>query len=141
MTTHTRQKNEYKTMWIIIGIVIPLVILGLYFGVKAIIATGITKGPDHIFGDQHLKTAVALVELHKTRYGEYPRKLSDIKFKGQWDSIHTHNVYYLPSKDLTSYYIEVTRGWIGKPKDLNMPKEFWQGTGYDPSLNKSSHPK
>ena len=91
-----------------------------------------------MFGDQHLKTTVALIELHKTRYGKYPKKLSDITFTGAWDSIHTHAVYYLPSKDLSSYYVEVTRGWVGKPDNLNMPEEFWQGTGYNPSLNNNN---
>jgi hypothetical protein len=42
-------------------------------------------------------------------------------------------VSYYPNPDRTAYYIEVDRGWIGKP-DLQMPPEFWQGTGYSPRL-------
>jgi hypothetical protein len=41
------------------------------------------KGPDNMFGDQHLKTAVALIELHKVRYGKYPDSLRDLRFTGQ----------------------------------------------------------
>lgn len=123
-------------LWIILGgTVLILMCGGIYFGVKTIIESGITKGPDFLFGDQHLKTSVALIEMHKVRYGHYPAKLSEIKFLGKWDKMHLYNVYYLPSKDLQSYYVEVARGWVGKPKDLSMPKEFWQGTGYDPKLN------
>lgn len=135
------RKNNY-IKWIAFGIVVfALVVLGISVAIKAIIDSGITKGPDQMFGDQHLKTSVALIELHKTRYGKYPRKLSDIKFLGQWDNIHTQSVYYLPNKDLTSYYIDVERGWIGKPKNLTMPQEFWQGTGFDPSLKNDTQPK
>lgn len=120
--------------------VIPAILLvllacvGIFFGVRAIIDSGITKGPDHVFGDQHLKTTVALIELHKTRYGYYPEKLSDITYTGQWDSIALNSVYYIASADLTSYYIEVNRGWVGKPKELQMPDEFWQGTGFNKLL-------
>jgi hypothetical protein len=88
---------------------------------------------DNRFGDQHLKTAVALIELHKLRYGAYPESFDDLKFTGQWDQIALTNVNYRPNADRTAYYIEVRRGWIGKPT-LEMPKEFWQGTGYDPRL-------
>jgi hypothetical protein len=99
--------------------------------------SGITKGPDNLFGDQHLKTAVALIELHKVRFGRYPSSLADLKFTGAWDPIALQNVSYYPNADRTAYYIEVKRGWIGKP-DLKMPDEFWRGTGYDPSLKPKS---
>jgi hypothetical protein len=88
---------------------------------------------DNLFGDQHMKTAVALIELHKLRYGSYPASLDDLKFTGQWDQIALTNVSYYPNADHTAYYIAVRRGWVGKP-NLEMPKEFWQGTGYDPRL-------
>ena len=117
-TDNTSTNNRLK-QWLIIGsVVLTLVFAGLYFGIKAVIDSGITKGPDHMFGDQHLKTAVALIELHKTRYGKYPAKMSDLKFLGQWDKIHTNSVYYLPNADLTAYYVEVETGWAGKPKNL-----------------------
>ncbi|MBN1255482.1 MAG: hypothetical protein JXA50_09445 [Deltaproteobacteria bacterium] len=105
-------------------------------GFRAVMRSGITQGPDAMFGDQHLKTSVALIELHKVRYGKYPSSLKDLKFIGQWDQIHIHNVRYYPSDDRMSYYIEVTRGWVGKPA-LEMPDEFWKGTGYNKNLKRS----
>jgi hypothetical protein len=110
-----------------------LFVLAGFLTIRSIVASGITKGPDHMFGDQHLKTSVALIELYKVRYGKYPDSLSDLKFTGQWDQIALNNVSYYPNADRTSYYLEVARGWIGKP-DLVMPAEFWQGTGYSASL-------
>lgn len=43
------------------------------------------------------------------------------------------NVRYDPNPEGTAYYIEVNRGWIGKPS-FKMPDEFWRGTGYTESL-------
>jgi hypothetical protein len=43
------------------------------------------------------------------------------------------SVGYHPNAGRTAYYVEVERGFIGKP-DLEMPAEFWQGTGYSPAL-------
>lgn len=117
---------------LIFGAVLILLLAG-YSLIHSIIASGITKGPDNIFGDQHLKTAVALIELHKVRYGKYPDTLRDIKFAGQWDQLPLSVVAYYPNAERTKYYIEVQRGWIGKPT-LEMPDEFWQGTGYTSSL-------
>jgi len=86
-----------------------------------------------MFGDQNLKTAVALIELHKVRFGRYPSSLQDLRFTGQWDQIALQSVSYYPSPDRSAYYIEVERGWIGKPT-LQMPDEFWKGTGYSAAL-------
>lgn len=91
------------------------------------------RGPDVAFGDQHLKTAVALIELHRLRVGRYPDKLSDLQFTGDWDRIALDSVSYHPNAARTRYCVEVERGWIAKPR-LSMPPEFWKGTGYDPSL-------
>jgi hypothetical protein len=43
------------------------------------------------------------------------------------------SVRYYPNADRTGYYIEVQRGWVGKPS-LQIPDEFWRGTGYSSSL-------
>ena len=110
-----------------------VVILAGYSFIHAVIASGITKGPDNMFGDQHLKTAVALIELHKVRFGKYPEYLKELKFTGQWDQLALSVVAYYPNADRTKYYVEVQRGWIGKPS-LQMPEEFWRGTGYSESL-------
>jgi len=123
-----------RTVLIAVGVLI--FVFSTIFTIHSLIASGITKGPDNLFGDQHLKTAVALIELHKTRYGRYPASLDDLKFNGEWDQIALRSVRYYPNSDGTAYFIEVERGWIGKPK-LEMPAEFWKGTGYSPSLRPS----
>ena len=120
---------------VIVGAVL-LAVLGstlLVFGVRYLMKQGLFTWADNEFGDQHLKTTVALVELHRVRYGHYPRALTDLKFLGSWDPIALSNVSYAPSEDLSRYYVEVRRGWIGRPS-LSIPAEFWQGTGYDPQL-------
>jgi hypothetical protein len=95
--------------------------------------SGATLGLDNKFGDQNLKTAVALIELHKVRYGKYPDSLKVLKFVGNWDRIALNSVVYVPNSDRSAYFVEVTRGWVGKPQ-LQMPDEFWHGTGYQPAL-------
>ena len=96
-------------------------------------ASGITRPLDNKFGDQNLKSTVALLELHKIRYGRYPQSLRDIRFKGDWDEIWLNSTHYVVSPDGTRYCVEVQRGWMGKPV-LNYPSEFWRGTGYSPDL-------
>src|ERR1051326_1286765 len=123
--------KRHSTQFIVL---IVLAGFGALFAARAVITTsGITRIPDNLFGDQHLKTAVALIELHKVRVGKYPGSLSDLKFTGQWDQIALQSVRYYPNADRTAYYIEVETGWISKP-DLEMPDEFWRGTGYTMSL-------
>lgn len=115
---------------------IVLLVCG-YFLFRYVIATGITRGFDNQFGDQHLKTAVALIELHKIRNGRYPDSLRDLQFQGGWDPLALNSVSYYPNPARTAYYLEVNRGWIAKP-DLQMPPEFWRGTGYSAELKPSS---
>jgi hypothetical protein len=93
-----------------------------------------TEPIDRKFGDQHLKTTVALIELHKVRYGEYPESLDDLKYTGEWDAIALQSVQYTPNADHTAYFVEVERGWAMKP-DLEMPTGFWRGTGYEKDLD------
>ncbi len=128
-----RKRSPLKLIIGLVGGGILILFLAGYFVIHSIIASGITKGPDNMFGDQNLKTAIALIELNKVRYGKYPDTLRDLKFTGQWDQLALNSVAYYPNADRTRYYIEVERGWVGKPR-LQMPDEFWQGTGYDPSL-------
>jgi hypothetical protein len=122
----------------VIGVVLAVALVGVAFLIHSIIASGITQGPDNTFGDQHLKTAVALIELHKVRYGEYPDSLRGLRFTGQWDQIALQRVSYYPNADHSAYYIEVEQGWIGKPT-LEMPDEFWRGTGYSAALKPKDH--
>ena len=96
---------------------------------------GMTEGVDAQFGDQHFKTAISLIELHKLRTGAYPESLKDLKFTGQWDAIALSAVEYHRLE--TGYELNVTRGWVGKP-EMSYPPEFWKGLGIVKS-NVSGH--
>ena len=119
---------------LIVG-VLTLVMLvgGVIYGIQFISEHGVTESVDRTFGDQHLKSAVAMLELHHRRFGQYPDTLKAIKFTGEWDQIWMQGTRYNPSDDRQSYYIEVEQRWIGKP-GLTMPDEFWKNTGYDEAL-------
>src|SRR5260370_33099969 len=123
-----RPKKLSFALTALIFVVTIVIIAGGIVAVRSIIASGITRGPDNMFGDQHLKTTVALIELHKVRFGKYPGSLSELKFTGQWDQIALQSVRYYTNADRTAYYVEVERGWIVKP-DLEMPPDFCRGTG------------
>ena len=64
------------------------------FAVIYIAAPGGARLLDNEFGDQHLKTTVALLELHEVRHGKYPDSLSDLEFTGQWDQNALQNAHY-----------------------------------------------
>ena len=91
---------------------------------------------NNMFGDQHFKTAVALIELHKIRYGAYPETVDEIKFTGDWDKIIYSSVSY--EKKENGYTLIPTRGFIGKP-NLSYPDEFYQGLGMQNRLVKSNN--
>jgi len=79
------------------------------------------------FGDQHFKTAIALIELHKNRFGEYPATLDSLKYLGDWDKIIFSSVKY--EKFDSGYSLDLINGWVGKPDTLEYPEEFWKGLG------------
>ena len=81
---------------------------------------------DAKFGDQHFKTVIALVELHKLRNGSYPEALQDLQFTGDWDAIALGSVSY--KKLGNGYSLDVVRGWVGQPT-LSYPPAFWKGLG------------
>ena len=134
-----RPRRKRRSPWLsaLIGLAIfsgavTLVVASVFLGLHYF-APAATKAADNQFGDQWLKTSVALLELHKARYGKYPDSLADLKFIGDWDQAALQNVRYYPNVDRTAYYIEVQRGWVGKP-DFKLPDEFWRGTGYSEAL-------
>ena len=81
---------------------------------------------DSRFGDQNFKSAIALIELHKVRFGNYPNTLADLKFLGSWDQNWLSGVEYRKLDE--GYELNVTRGWIGRP-ELQYPADFWHGIG------------
>ena len=82
---------------------------------------------DAKFGDQSFKTVIALIELHKVRFGTYPERLKDLQFTGDWDPIALNSVEYR-RLDL-GYELNLTRGWVSKPTTLSYPSDFWRGIG------------
>jgi hypothetical protein len=81
---------------------------------------------DNQFGDQHFKTAISLIELHKQRTGHYPASLKELQFIGDWDNIAIGSVQYRQMGE--GYSLDVVRGWVGSPQ-LTYPPEFWRGLG------------
>jgi hypothetical protein len=94
--------------------------------VMALSACSFKKDADQRFGDQHFKTSIALIELHKLRFGEYPASLKELKFTGEWDQIALINCAY--KRDGNGYDLDLVSGWMGKP-ELKYPDEFWRGLG------------
>ena len=92
----------------------------------ALSACAVQKEFDQKFGDQHFKTCIALIELHKIRFGEYPGSLSELRFIGEWDQIALASVQY--KKVANGYELDVVKGWVGKP-ELDYPPEFWKNLG------------
>ena len=124
---------------VVISFVVGAAILGVaaFFAARrvatAFASTFRSSGINNQFGDQWLKSAVAQLELHKLRYGKYPKTLQDLRYLGQWDASIVYNIAYYPNADLTAYYVEVRNGFLGKP-NLEYPDEFWQGTGFRKDL-------
>src|SRR5688500_16926681 len=92
----------------------------------ALAACDFQKDADAQFGDQHFKTAISMIELHKLRFGTYPETLKDLQFMGDWDGMALSSVEY--RRLGTGYELNLVRGVMGKP-DLSYPREFWDGLG------------
>jgi hypothetical protein len=108
------RKNLTGWLWLflLVGGLSVAMLIGGFAIYHFIGVSGITRPLENKFGEQHLKTAVALIELHKVRYGRYPDSLRDLKFTGKWDQLALMSVRYYPSPNRDAYYIEVERGWI-----------------------------
>src|SRR6516164_6734960 len=103
-------KNK-RLLVVFLGTLVVLVILGIGWLLPYVVTrSGVTRVIDARFGDQSLKTTVALLELHHTRYGQYPHTLGDLKFVGDWDRNALLRVTYSPSSDYQTYYVEVNTG-------------------------------
>jgi hypothetical protein len=131
------ESHATKIVVIVVGSLVVVGALCLGAVIYYVSTSGITRPFDNMFGDQHLKTTISLLELHRLRYGRYPQSLKELKFVGDWDQLALSAVRYYPASDGSKYYVEVARGWVGKPV-LEYPPEFWQGTGYSPSLKPRS---
>ena len=76
--------------------------------------------------DKRFKASVALIELHRTRFGAYPDALSDLQFLSQADRAILTGVRY--EKLSEGYALEVFVP-PGRKLDLSYPPGFWRGLG------------
>ncbi len=104
-----------------------LLVVALLFGCEFPTMTGEF---DEQFGKQNFNSAVALIELHKTRTGHYPSSLDDLMFLADWDAISLSAVTY--ERTETGYNLTVHRGWVGEP-ELVYPEGFRVGLGLEES--------
>jgi hypothetical protein len=76
--------------------------------------------------DQRLKTAIALIELHRIRFGSYPDSLDHLQFLGGSDRAALTNLMYerLPN----GYALDIVTGHGTRPR-LTYPSDFWRGLG------------
>ncbi len=102
-----------------------LLLLFMMFLVSACDPMSFMPDAQEKFVDQGFKTAIALVELHRIRTGEYPDSLGEIRFTGEWDPIYSQFVEY---KKLDNGY-ELNADQQQMKEKLSYPPEFWQGLG------------
>jgi hypothetical protein len=90
--------------------------LALLFGLSG--CGEFAKQADKEFGDQHFKSAIALIELHKVRFGVYPEQLSELRFSGAWDATTISCVKYKKVED--GYELDLVRG-LGRDSRAFLP--------------------
>jgi len=76
--------------------------------------------------DERFKRAIALIELHRTRFGSYPRTLMDLQFLHPSDYTILAGMRYEPLPD--GYALDVVLPPSTK-LDLSYPADFWLGLG------------
>jgi hypothetical protein len=76
--------------------------------------------------DQRFKTAIALIELHRLRFGTYPDSLDDLQFLGSRDRSALTNLRYERLPD--GYALDVLAD-RGARIALSYPSDFWRGLG------------
>ena len=83
------------------------------------------EDPDAV--DQRFKTAIALVELHRLRFGKYPDSLDDLQFLGASDRrTLAKGLRYEKLPD--GYGLDIVSGKDQKPRVTYLP-DFWRGLG------------
>jgi hypothetical protein len=86
-----------------------------------------------MMADWEFKKAIAQIELHKLRNGQYPNSLSELKFLSPMDSSMFKNVDYtrLDSVYELNLKMELVSldGKETRRIELKYPAEFWTGLG------------
>ncbi len=95
---------------------------------------GVIGSMQRMLADQEFKRAIASIELHKIRNGEYPSTLDSLQFINPMDSSFLYNVQYTPMDSV--YGLDLTMPGLGLKKRANLnrmrmhyPDQFWQGLG------------
>lgn len=87
------------------------------------------------FAEQYYTSTIASIELHKIRYGEYPKNLKELKFFGKWTSMGFRTMEY--RKVDNGYTLVPTMDESLTKAILDYPDEFYQGLGV---LNRANSP-
>lgn len=91
------------------------------------------KQSQKMFADQEFKKALAHIELHKLRNGQYPKSLRELDFLNIMDSTMYSHIEYIPMDSV--YELNINFGFASfdsnrKPSiKLKYPKRFWKGLG------------
>ena len=107
--------------------------------VKKKMDTAIKESQD-MFADQHFKSALYNIEMHKLRFGSYPSALRELKSLSV-DSSFISSMEYQKldsgySLNYTGKYASLS-GETDVTINLQYPDEFWQGLGCVKSNMKS----
>jgi len=124
-------KEKYINITNIISMFIFILFILSFFDFRTSV-----KGDSSIYQD-YIET-IADIELHKIRYGEYPKHLKDLKFTGRWTTFHF----------LSMEYRKVDNGYTLIPTDdfmtkvtFDLPDEFYQGLGLVNRVNSTKNMK
>jgi hypothetical protein len=90
------------------------------------------------FADQDFKTAIAVIELHNTRFGRYPTSLEELRFLGDWDRSSLVSVEYRPLVD--GYELNLIGPW-SEAERPSYPLEFFQGLGLKKTNVRTMEPR
>lgn len=91
------------------------------------------KEAQQMFADQEFKKAIANIELHKLRNGQYPQSLNELQFLSVFDSTMFSYVNY--TKADSGYILNINFKFFsiepGQEQNvaLKYPQEFWKGLG------------
>jgi hypothetical protein len=86
-----------------------------------------------MISDASFKSAIAQIELHKVRFGNYPNTLAELKFLSQMDSNFLEGVTYLKLDSGYELNLKENAYSLGEVDfdslKKNYPPEFWKGLG------------
>ncbi len=85
------------------------------------------KELDKLHADRCFKSAIAVLELHKLRFGKYPDAFNKLLFLNAFEKKEIEYVEY--KKLPNGYELNLIIAKFKSEINLNYPSEFWQGLG------------